>query len=82
MRGGVTLIAPETVFLSADAVIEPDVIIEPHVIIGKGVTLAGNHNRLFLILKAQSLGPVASSAPTQGSPRDKRRGWREDWQFC
>ena len=34
MEAGVTLIAPETVFLSADAVIERDVIIEPHVVIG------------------------------------------------
>ncbi|HCV88777.1 MAG TPA: bifunctional UDP-N-acetylglucosamine diphosphorylase/glucosamine-1-phosphate N-acetyltransferase GlmU, partial [Alphaproteobacteria bacterium] len=36
MEGGVTMTAPETVFLSADAVIERDVIIEPHVVIGAG----------------------------------------------
>ena len=36
MQAGVTMIAPETVFIAADAVIEPDVIIEPHVVIGGG----------------------------------------------
>ena len=39
MEAGVTMIAPETVFLSADAVIERDVIIEPHVVIGPGCHL-------------------------------------------
>ena len=40
MLNGVTLIAPETVFLSADTVFEKDVIIEPNVIIGKNVYLS------------------------------------------
>ena len=35
MESGVTMIAPETVFLAADAVIERDVIID-HVVIGAG----------------------------------------------
>jgi bifunctional UDP-N-acetylglucosamine pyrophosphorylase/glucosamine-1-phosphate N-acetyltransferase len=39
MLDGVTLIAPETVFLSADAKIGRDVTIEPHVVIGEGVTI-------------------------------------------
>jgi bifunctional UDP-N-acetylglucosamine pyrophosphorylase/glucosamine-1-phosphate N-acetyltransferase len=34
MQQGVTLIAPDTVFLSADTILERDVIIEPHVVIG------------------------------------------------
>jgi len=40
MLGGATLIAPETVFLSADTRIGKDVTIEPHVIFGPGVTIA------------------------------------------
>ncbi len=40
--GGATLIAPETVFLSADTVIGRDVVIEPHVVIGPGVRV-GDH---------------------------------------
>ncbi|WP_204310712.1 hypothetical protein, partial [Escherichia coli] len=32
--GGVTLVAPETVFLSYDTVLERDVLVEPHVVIG------------------------------------------------
>ncbi|TCS32130.1 bifunctional UDP-N-acetylglucosamine pyrophosphorylase/glucosamine-1-phosphate N-acetyltransferase [Acidomonas methanolica] len=39
MEAGVTLVAPETVFLCADTVIEPDVVIEPNVVFGPGVTL-------------------------------------------
>ena len=67
MRGGVTLIAPETVFLSADAVIESDVIIEPHVIIGKGCHIGeGTIIKAFSHLEGAKLRPAASSAPTQG----------------
>ena len=39
MREGVTLIAPETVFLSEDTKLGRDVVIEPHVVIGKGVEI-------------------------------------------
>ncbi|OCJ07964.1 UDP-N-acetylglucosamine diphosphorylase/glucosamine-1-phosphate N-acetyltransferase [Rhizobium sp. AC44/96] len=37
MLSGVSLIAPETVFLCHDTVIEPDVIVEPNVVFGPGV---------------------------------------------
>lgn len=37
--GGATLIAPETVFLSADTAIGRDVVIEPHVVFGPGVSI-------------------------------------------
>lgn len=37
MEGGATLVAPETVFLSVDTVLEPDVVVEPHVVFGPGV---------------------------------------------
>ena len=39
MAEGATLIAPGTVFLSADARIGRDVLIEPHVVIGQGVVI-------------------------------------------
>ncbi|AFK54379.1 bifunctional UDP-N-acetylglucosamine diphosphorylase/glucosamine-1-phosphate N-acetyltransferase GlmU [Tistrella mobilis] len=40
MDEGATLVAPETVFLSADTRIGRDVIIEPNVVIGAGVSIA------------------------------------------
>jgi bifunctional UDP-N-acetylglucosamine pyrophosphorylase / glucosamine-1-phosphate N-acetyltransferase len=39
MDNGATIVAPETVFLSADTKIGKDVIIEPHVILGPGVSI-------------------------------------------
>jgi bifunctional UDP-N-acetylglucosamine pyrophosphorylase/glucosamine-1-phosphate N-acetyltransferase len=42
MENGATLIAPETVFLSADTRLGRDVIVEPHVFFGPGVTVADN----------------------------------------
>lgn len=39
MQGGVTLIDPNTVYLSADTKIGADVVIEPNVYFGKGVTV-------------------------------------------
>ncbi len=39
MENGATLIAPETVYMSADTVIGRDVLIEPHVVLSPGVTL-------------------------------------------
>ncbi|WP_173931812.1 bifunctional UDP-N-acetylglucosamine diphosphorylase/glucosamine-1-phosphate N-acetyltransferase GlmU [Chelativorans sp. Marseille-P2723] len=41
MLSGVTLIAPETVFFSADTVIGADTIVEPNVWFGPGVTVEG-----------------------------------------
>jgi len=42
MEAGATLIAPETVFLSADTVLGRDVIVEPNVVFGPGVNIADN----------------------------------------
>ncbi len=42
MAGGVTLLSPETVYLSADTQIGRDVLIEPNVIIGPGVKIGDN----------------------------------------
>jgi bifunctional UDP-N-acetylglucosamine pyrophosphorylase/glucosamine-1-phosphate N-acetyltransferase len=39
MRGGVTLVAPETVFLSHDTILGRDVTIGPNVVFGPGVTV-------------------------------------------
>ena len=64
MRGGVTLIAPETVFLSADAVIEADVIIEPHVIIGNGCHIGeGTIIKAFSHLEGAKLGACCIIGP-------------------
>ncbi len=41
MLSGVTMIAPETVFLSHDTVIGQDALIEPNVVFGPGVTVEG-----------------------------------------
>src|SRR5690606_21544566 len=41
MLSGVTMIAPETVFLSHDTDIGPDTVIEPNVFFGSGVRIAG-----------------------------------------
>jgi bifunctional UDP-N-acetylglucosamine pyrophosphorylase/glucosamine-1-phosphate N-acetyltransferase len=42
MDAGVTLVAPETVFLSADTRFGNDVVVEPYVVFGPGVTLEDN----------------------------------------
>jgi bifunctional UDP-N-acetylglucosamine pyrophosphorylase/glucosamine-1-phosphate N-acetyltransferase len=42
MDEGVTLIAPDTVFFSADTRLGRDVVVEPHVVFGPGVTIADN----------------------------------------
>jgi bifunctional UDP-N-acetylglucosamine pyrophosphorylase / glucosamine-1-phosphate N-acetyltransferase len=42
MENGATLIAPATVFLSADTRLGRDVVIEPNVVFGPGVTVADN----------------------------------------
>ncbi len=41
MAGGATLVAPETVFLSADTVLGPDTMVAPHVVFGPGVQVDG-----------------------------------------
>ena len=42
MLGGVTLIDPETIYLSADTVFGQDIIIEPNVVIGKNTEIGDN----------------------------------------
>jgi bifunctional UDP-N-acetylglucosamine pyrophosphorylase/glucosamine-1-phosphate N-acetyltransferase len=70
MEEGATLIAPETVFLSADTVIGTDVIIEPHVVIGDNVRIGDSsvihsfcHIENAMIGEAVELGPYARIRP-------------------
>jgi len=64
MAAGATMIAPETVFLSADTVIGRDVTIEPHVVIGPGVEIAdGAVIHAFSHLEGARVGEGATVGP-------------------
>ena len=64
MQNGVTMIAPDTVFLAADTVIDADVIIEPHVVIGAGCHIGeGSVIRAFSHLEGTRLGACCVIGP-------------------
>ncbi len=70
MAGGVTLVAPETVFLCTDTKLGRDVIIEPHVVFGPGVTVADNvvihsfcHLEGATLASGVTIGPYARLRP-------------------
>lgn len=70
MRDGVTLTAPESVFLAHDTVIGRDVIIEPNVVFGPGVTVedgatihAFSHLEGCVIRAGADIGPYARLRP-------------------
>ena len=70
MDGGATLVAPETVFLSADTVLGPDVVVRPHVVFGPGVRVeSGVEIRSFSHLEGchvhqnALIGPYARLRP-------------------
>ena len=64
MEAGATLIAPETVFLSADTVLGRDVVVEPNVVFGPGVSVADNARiRSFSHLDGASIGESAIVGP-------------------
>ena len=70
MLAGATLIAPETDFLSMDAVIGRDVTIEPHVVVGTGVRIddgavihAFSHLEGAHVAGLASIGPYARLRP-------------------
>jgi bifunctional UDP-N-acetylglucosamine pyrophosphorylase/glucosamine-1-phosphate N-acetyltransferase len=64
MDAGVTMIDPDSVFLSADTAIEPDVTIEPNVFFGPGVTVAaGAQIRSFTHLEGCAVGPGCIVGP-------------------
>jgi bifunctional UDP-N-acetylglucosamine pyrophosphorylase / glucosamine-1-phosphate N-acetyltransferase len=64
LDAGVTMIAPETVFLSADTTFGEDVTIEPFVVIGPGVSVAdGAVIHSFSHIVQASIGKKASVGP-------------------
>ena len=64
LDAGVTIIAPETVFLSADTTFGKDVTIEPFVVIGPGVSVEdGAVIHSFSHIEQASIGKKASVGP-------------------
>ncbi|GAC86846.1 bifunctional GlmU [N-acetylglucosamine-1-phosphate uridyltransferase/glucosamine-1-phosphate acetyltransferase] [Gluconobacter thailandicus F149-1 = NBRC 100600] len=64
MEAGVTLVSPETTFLSTDTVLEPDVVVEPNVFFGPGVTVrSGALIRAFSHLEGCTVGEGAMIGP-------------------
>jgi bifunctional UDP-N-acetylglucosamine pyrophosphorylase/glucosamine-1-phosphate N-acetyltransferase len=70
LDNGVTMTAPETVFLSADTKLGRDVVIEPHVVFGPGVVVEENavihafsHLEGAHVGKGASVGPFARLRP-------------------
>lgn len=70
MVSGVTMIAPETVFLSHDTVIGQDALIEPNVVFGPGVTIEGgavihafSHLEGAHVSAGATVGPFARLRP-------------------
>lgn len=57
MEQGVTLIAPDTVFFSADTIVGRDVVIEPHVVIGPNTNIGeGSIIKSFTHIEGATLG--------------------------
>ena len=64
LEAGVTMIAPETVFLSADTKLGADVVIEPYVVFGPGVIVEdGAVIRSFSRLEGAHVGAEATVGP-------------------
>jgi len=64
MTAGVSMQAPETVFLHADTVIEPNVTLEPNIVFGPGVTVKSNARiRAFSHLEGATVGEGAEIGP-------------------
>ncbi|MBC7433637.1 MAG: bifunctional UDP-N-acetylglucosamine diphosphorylase/glucosamine-1-phosphate N-acetyltransferase GlmU [Rubritepida sp.] len=70
MAGGATLVAPGTVFLHYDTVLEPDTLVEPHVVFGPGVRVASgatirafSHLEGCVVRAGAIVGPYARLRP-------------------
>lgn len=81
MLNGATLVAPETVFFSADTVVGRDVVIEPHVVFGPGVTvgngveiLAYSHIEGAKVDAGARIGPFARLRPGADIGQDAHVG--------
>jgi bifunctional UDP-N-acetylglucosamine pyrophosphorylase / glucosamine-1-phosphate N-acetyltransferase len=81
MEDGVTMMAPETVYLARDTVIGRDTVIEPNVVIGPGVTVeSGTTIRAFSHLegchvsRGAIVGPYARLRPGAELAEDVRIG--------
>jgi len=81
MDAGVTMIAPETVFLAADTEIGRDTVVEPHVVFGPGVRVApGATIRAFShiegaqVARGAVVGPYARLRPGARLAEDVRVG--------
>ena len=54
---GVSMLAPDTVYLSSDTEFGRDIVIEPHVVIGKGCSIGdGCHIKAFSHLEGAAIG--------------------------
>jgi bifunctional UDP-N-acetylglucosamine pyrophosphorylase/glucosamine-1-phosphate N-acetyltransferase len=81
MEAGATLVAPETVFLSADTRLGRDVVIEPNVVFGPGVSIADNvrirsfsHLDGAEVASGSIIGPYARLRPGAVLERDVHVG--------
>jgi bifunctional UDP-N-acetylglucosamine pyrophosphorylase/glucosamine-1-phosphate N-acetyltransferase len=81
MEEGATLIAPETVFLSADTRLGRDVVVEPNVVFGPGVSIADNvrirsfsHLDGATVAEGAIIGPYARLRPGAVLERDVHVG--------
>lgn len=81
MEDGVTLVAPETVFLSRDTVVGRDTVIEPNVVFGPGVTVesgatirAFSHLEGCHVSRGGIVGPYARLRPGAELAEDVRIG--------
>jgi bifunctional UDP-N-acetylglucosamine pyrophosphorylase / glucosamine-1-phosphate N-acetyltransferase len=64
MAQGVSMVAPETVYLSADTRIESDAVIGPYVVFGPGVTVKGGAEiRAFCHIEGAEVGEGAIVGP-------------------
>jgi len=64
MASGVTMQAPETVFLSADTIIEPDVELEPNIVFGpKVIVKSGAKIKAFSHFEGAVIGENADIGP-------------------
>lgn len=84
MLSGVTLIAPETVFLSYDTDIGQDALVEPNVVFGPGVTVEGgaiihafSHLEGAYVASGATVGPFARLRPGANLAADSKVG-----NFC